>query len=81
MCEYWGHWGRSCGRVGTWNARVDTCEPRITIDLKINLMKGGPCVSYVPRDLESKWVVDQVVVMPDLREPDNHYDDYKVSFR
>ena len=75
MCEYWGQWGGSCGRVGTWNARVETCEPRITNELRINLMKGGPCV----RDW--RVVGDQVVVMSDLREPDNNYDDYRLSFR
>lgn len=36
------------------------------------------CV-YVPRDW--RVVGDQVVVMSDLREPDNNYDDYRLSFR
>lgn len=34
---------------------------------------------YVPRDW--RVVGDQVVVMSDLREPDNNYDDYRLSFR
>lgn len=69
--------GRSCGRVGTWNARVETCEPRITNDLRIGLMKGGPCVG-VPRDW--RIVGGQVVVMSDLRVSDN-CDNYRMSFR
>lgn len=57
------------GELRTWNARVETCEPRITSnDLRINLMMGSGWTVCMCREIREWWVEDQVVVMSDLRE-------------
>lgn len=65
------------GELRTWNARVETCKPRITRnDLRINLMmgQGGPCVRAAR--LESSGWGTRLLSCPIWERPgNNNYDD------